>query len=126
MVKPVFLNMRSALRLACLADLTTRLIHGAACLIVTTLFFTGANLSSTFFTQLVSEREEIVSLKTLSESKSESLKTDVLIAFKLRLLTEFTTFFGLRNGKSIVKTKLIRNAKVSNNHRWHKVLRASR
>ena len=105
MVRPDFLNMRSALRLACLAALTTKFIHGAAGLIVTTLFFNGANLSSTFVTHCVSEKDEMVSLKTVSDSKREALKVHVSMALMLRLLTVFTTFLGLLKGSETVKTK---------------------
>ena len=87
MVSPVFLNMRSALRLACLEALTTKFIHGAAGLIVTTLLLIGANLLSTLVTHSVSEKDVMVSLIAFSESESEVLKIEVSIALILRLLT---------------------------------------
>ena len=67
MVSQVFLNMRSALRLACLEALTTKFIHGAAGLIVTTLLLIRANLSSTFVTHSVSEYDVMVSFIAFSE-----------------------------------------------------------
>ena len=104
-MRPVFLNSRSALRLACFCAFTKILIQGAAGRTVVNLVLIGANLSKTALNQLKSENDVIEFLILFNESVSDDLKDDMSIDLIFLLLTVLETGFGFEKGKGTVKTK---------------------